>query len=172
MTYNANDFAVHAEREVKDDGTVVNASNGLDTDGIRFVKDKANNPVIIATIPYTSFTANNTFSSIFNGVLSPNAKRRIFTIVNGLNVGGTNLSIFPFDHAAKAITGSSVNDSWFHGYGDNMKITSISPLGYDSFSGSSYTALNAPADSLMFQLSIGATAATSGNLYIVVREIF
>lgn len=111
MAYNASDFSAHADNEVKDDGTVVNASNGFDTDGIRFVKGKAVGPTLLATVPFSQFTVSNTLTKNFLQVLSRNAKARTFHIYNTMNVALSSLAFYPNDSVVQTVNAPGLSVS-------------------------------------------------------------
>jgi hypothetical protein len=124
-------------------------------------QDKAVGPTLLATIPYTSFSANATLYYGITGKLTRNAKRRSIIIQNTMDQDITNANIYLFD---SAVSGSVSSDglasakTFSHG-----KTTTVT--------GGANPSLNSPGDSLQLNLPMGATAPTTGNVTVYLTEV-
>lgn len=130
---------------------------------------KADQPRLIATIPYSSFTASTTLNYKIDSSLNRNARHRTFTIVNQTNqpFSASQPGIFMYD--STVVSPSSipigVNSQTF---GNN----SMSAGGWAIGTSEQYGYLGAHADSLFASIPMGATVPTSGNVLVYVTELF
>ena len=120
----------------------------------------ADAPKLLGTFPYSDFSASGSYGMVVAG-LSRNARERTFTIYNDLNESLTSLEVYPYD---------STTPSTPH----NTEVTLVTPLTGQSTVANSqaYSNLAAAVDSMNFVGGMGATAPTSGNIYIYVTEVF
>ena len=123
-------------------------------------------PTLLLTVPYSDFTASSDYFFTLSGVLHRNARARSFVIYNSMNEALTGTGFDLEDSAIKvgAPSGfaSLVN---YASQGSTVTYTSTdnkNNLGY----------LGAAVDSIRGFFGMGATAPTSGNVYLYVTEVF
>ena len=118
-------------------------------------------PTLLATLPYTDFTASAIQYVNFIGKLSRNARSRTITVINDLNVAFSSLAYRLYDSAATPVlpTGSQVNALFIPGAGTQSVDTSLN-----------VPQLGAQADSIYLVIGIGSTAAASGDVYVYLTE--
>ena len=118
--------------------------------------------VLIATIPYSDFvTASASIYPSINGKLTPKARHRALTLKSSLNETATLVSIALFD--------SSIGGSGVLQPGAAAPNTAIaSQVMIDS---NTYASIGALGDSMILDLSMGATLPTSGTIEVYCREL-
>lgn len=133
--------------------------------------NKANAWTLAQTVPYTSFAANSTNFFKFSGVLNPAAKKRAILIAHTLNVGN-NSAITYYAADSLSVGGAQVING--------VVISNITTATLSADTGSmvsvilgsdQYPIIGTPSDSFIVTFPIGATAPTSGNVYIYYREV-
>ena len=118
-------------------------------------------PVTLLTIPYTSFSASTTLYPKFVGKLHRNAIARTFMVANGLNQPLTTATLTLFESTAP-VTGA---------LGDSYAPGAINNNGQLTMTSENHPALAAHVDSGQVALGMGATAPTSGDVYVLVTEV-
>lgn len=164
MPANVNDYPIPASGKMLDSNSnIKNLADGIDTDGGRFAKDRAIAPVLIDTIPFSSFTVNNSLFKTYSAKLNRNAKKRVFIVKDGMDQPLSSLIFYLMD--STVYIGGALS-------GDNFS-ASNKPLANNTgfYSSNTNPLLGAPADSLGVSIGMGATAPTTGNVYIYVTEV-
>ncbi len=118
-------------------------------------------PVTLLTIPYTSFSASSTLYPKFVGTLHRNAIARTFMVANGLNQPLTTATLTLFESTAP-VTGA---------LGDSYAPGAVNNNGQLTMTSENHPALAAHVDSGQVALGMGATAPTSGDVYVLVTEV-
>ncbi len=118
-------------------------------------------PITLLTIPYTSFSASSTLYPQFVGTLHRNAIARTFMVANGLNQPLTTATLTLFESTAP-VTGA---------LGDSYAPGAVNNNGQLTMTSENHPALAAHVDSGQVALGMGATAPTSGNVYVLVTEV-
>ena len=118
-------------------------------------------PVTLLTIPYTSFSASTTLYPQFVGKLHRNAIARTFMVANGLNQPLTTATLTLFESTAP-VTGA---------LGDSYAPGAVNNNGQLTMTSENHPALAAHVDSGQVALGMGATAPTSGDVYVLVTEV-
>ena len=119
-------------------------------------------PVLLMTIPYTSFPANGSVTTQATGKLHRAARHRTYITFNGLNVALTAIYYTIYDSTTGTINGLNGISSSFN-----------PPAGGTDYTTSQYAPeLAASVDSMTWGGDVGATAPTSGNVSVYVVEVF
>ena len=118
-------------------------------------------PVTLLTIPYTSFSASTTLYPQFVGKLHRNAIARTFMVANGMNQPLTTATLTLFESTAP-VTGA---------LGDSYAPGAVNNNGQLTMTSENHPALAAHVDSGQVALGMGATAPTSGDVYVLVTEV-
>jgi hypothetical protein len=116
-------------------------------------------PVLIESIPFSSFVVSSTLNKSYLYKLNRNAKRRTFIFANYMDQQITNASITLFDSTN---TGNKGGDAITKSMGVNWVST---------FNGETNPQLMGQVDSISLSLPMGATAPLSGNLIFYVVEV-
>lgn len=122
-------------------------------------------PVLVATVPYSSLTASSAFF-VEVTTLHANARERAWTVNNTLNEPLSGLKFAPFDTASNALSTATTLNA--------QEESSPTPPGsgnYVLYESRNIPILGTATDSMRVELDMGATAPTSGNVYVVVREV-
>ncbi|PSR33032.1 MAG: hypothetical protein C7B46_11560 [Sulfobacillus benefaciens] len=122
-------------------------------------------PTLIGTFGYADFAADATYSANMVGDLHRNAKQRSFIISNTLNEAITEVVMYLFDSTQDA----NNNAAGGMNYTDSGGIGS---LGYGQYTSEAAGILAAHFDSVMVNMTMGATAPTAGEVQIYVVEVF
>lgn len=128
-------------------------------------------PRLIKTIPYTDFAANTTaFTNLGAGVFSRNARRRTLIVYNTLNepIAASAITWAPFDSSI-AITGSN-NQAISYTLASSGITAGNQMIFVDSPASSDLSFVGGAFDTANVGLPMGATAPTSGNVYVYVTE--
>lgn len=130
----------------------------------------AGEPKLIATIPYTSFAANTTIYPYYKGVLTRNARSRTYAVYNTMDQQlSAGFEFNPYDSTAAAEPpGIQGGFTWGSGVAQDQFAIVSSELGSSGGAG----ILAAAVDSFQGGYAMGATAPTSGNLYVYINEKF
>ena len=124
-------------------------------------------PVLLATVPFSSFTANATYYAVLTSKLSRNARQRTFILVNTMNQPTSAApTLFPYDSATQSNTKTS-SYTFSGALAAGQQITDTSDNGSQAGAG----LLASHVDSANIGMAMGATAPTSGNVYIYVVEL-
>lgn len=163
-TYNPNDFSPSSGKEINSQGNVVTPADGVNADGSQTVEDKPIAPILIDTIPFSSFTASAAFFKTYSNKLNRNAKKRLFMVKSSLDQPISSSWIIILD--STVYVGGSVG-------GDSYTCPTGKPAAGSTayYSAPLNQALASPGDSFGISLSMGATAPTTGNILIYVTEI-
>ena len=127
-------------------------------------------PKLIASIPYSKFTASTTYYPYFPASLTRNARARTYSVYNSMNqptTGGTEFNAYDSsitNHPAGVDGGLS----WGSGIGTNTILTITSEMSSNGGVG----VLAAHVDSFQGGYGMGATAPTSGSLDVYITELF
>ena len=119
-------------------------------------------PVLLATIPYSDFTASTTYYGFFPTVFHRNARARTIITFNNLNQALSSLYYNVYDSTAGG-------DQGLYGIGPTETPSSG---GTDVSTSEAVSELAAHVDSFKVAIGMGATAPTSGNVTIYVVEAF
>ena len=125
-------------------------------------------PTLIATLPYTDFTASTTIYQLIP--TTPNAVARTVVLTNDLNLALSVVFLGPWT------TGNDTagNPVEMVGYTAGLIDTSDTGIGSVALSSldATFQAIAAPTNALMLALETTATAAASGNYYVYLWEMF
>lgn len=124
-------------------------------------------PRLIGTFSYSDFTASGTYAATMVGELNRQAVARSFIIANTMDEAITSLTFWLFDSTldtySNSGSGQSFADSNGVKNGAYAQYTSEAPnSGLLAFHG----------DSIMIDMTMGATAPTSGEVQVYVVELF
>lgn len=122
-------------------------------------------PTLLATIPYSDFTASGTYYWLPAANLHRNARARTVSVANSMNEPVTAISAGVSDSAA-AISLSNVFISGPFPTGSLVNGQTVTDTSERN------PILAAHGDTLALSLTMGATAPTSGNVKIYVAELF
>ncbi len=123
-------------------------------------------PRSLGSIPYTDLVAGGTYTW-FVGGLSRMAKARSVVVTNATDVTVTGLTWEPFDSTLSTLNNTGSSASY------NMGGVAAGSYGqYTSETGSAAGLLAAHFNSIALEITIGATAPTSGEIALNVVEIF
>jgi hypothetical protein len=126
-------------------------------------------PTLIATIPYSDFTASTTLYFPISGVLHRNTRRRTFFSYNTMD---KPLSAAQYGVVLDSTIGlPSLGGTNFSGASSVQTFSGFNS-GYGEVNSDQITGLNAQGDSIVFALPMGATAPTTGSLKIWLVEEF
>lgn len=119
-------------------------------------------PVLIMSVAYSSFAASTTLYVVQTGALHRNARARTLSVYNDLNEALSSLSFFPFDSAVPS-------QALVH------SVSAFSPPGAGQVEvddSHSIPMLGSAVDSISIGMGMGATAASSGKVYVYLTEVF
>lgn len=126
----------------------------------------------VSTLSYSDFAANATYYGFLNGVLTPNARKRLvaMAVTTTFNEAVTWAKVGVYDSTMLP----SPSDNVLIGINEASVNLTINLGSFDTeYAGSeTYPALIEIADSLFFTITVGATAPTAGELAIYKREVF
>ena len=129
----------------------------------------AGKPVLVATFPYSAFSASTTYYPYIAGKFSRLAVARTFILYNTMNEAvGTTVGFYPYD---SSIVQSPSNIAGGFTWTATIAATSgVLTLSSQLASAGNAGLLTAAVDSFQLSLPMGATAPTSGDLYVYVVE--
>lgn len=119
-------------------------------------------PRSLGSIPYTDLVASGTYTWYVGG-LSRMATRRSFVVTNSTNEALTGVVITPFDSTLSALNNT--------GSGQSYSAGSVAAGAYGQYTSEEAPVLATHFDSLALELTIGATAPTSGSIALNVVEL-
>jgi hypothetical protein len=133
-------------------------------DGIQMMERSTSDYKLIATIPYSQLAANATAYKSYPSCLDRRASQRTFIIVNTLNQPTGAIAFVPFDNSIELSVGkASVGTA---------NIGSIATVMGYVFNSEYAPVLASHVDSLQLNLTMGATAPTTGDIKFYVLEVF
>lgn len=130
----------------------------------------ATGPTLLATLPYTDFTASANFRSAFSGKLSRSASRRTITLITTLDQPISDIKGLVVDSSAVSQAGIPAALTGVGLYVEFDFAGVLANTQYYEWNSDQYTALAGIGDSFIVDWTMGATAATSGNVYLFVTE--
>ena len=137
---------------------------------VRLTGRNATGPTLLATLPYTDFTASANFRSAFSGKLSRSASRRTITLITTLDQPISDIKGLVVDSSAVSQAGIPAALTGVGLYVEFDFAGVIANTQYYEWNSDQYTALAGIGDSFIVNWTMGATAATSGNVYLFVTE--
>ena len=118
-------------------------------------------PVLLATYPYTEFSASTTIYPQLTNVMHRNARARTLIASNTLNEPLTSFTVTLYDSSG---VNAPLGDSYAYGsVNNNAQLVLTSE---------NHPMLAAHVNSVQFALGMGATAPTSGDVSIYLVEVF
>ncbi|PSR25636.1 MAG: hypothetical protein C7B43_16465 [Sulfobacillus benefaciens] len=141
-----------------------------ETTGLPQVKNvaQAAAPVLIGRFAYGDFAASATYQAVMISVLHRHATQRSFIISNELNEALTSVRFYVFDSTQDTNSNTAGGQS----YADSGGIAASGYGQYTSEGGSGAGVLAMHFDSILIEMAMGATAPTSGDVYVYVTELF
>lgn len=138
----------------------------------------ANAPTLLATIPYSSFAANTTYVAKLQGVLLRNARSRTILVYSSLNQAFSSNPTFAMADSSISYmynsfwgTGAVINNNSGFSFTTNTNLAYYAVFSASSEDAVSPNPLSLAVDSIAIALPMGATAPTSGNVYILKNEV-
>jgi hypothetical protein len=134
-------------------------------------------PQLIDTIPYSAFTASQTLVKKYPQTLSRNARKRNIIIYSSLNQAFSSNPSYIMTESTAPISNGTWGAGAILNSNGGFNFTSITnAAGYGVFAASSADAvspngLSLSGDGFALALPMGATAPTSGNVYIYKQEV-
>lgn len=127
----------------------------------QFSKTRINNPVLIASIPYSDLVINGSKSEVLSKKFDRGALQRALLIINRTDVTLSSLGFYLEDSLAPGLNSAPITT--FSAPGPTMTTYATSEQ---------FPELAGHVDSCLLTLSIGATSPTYGTIDVYLMEIF